>query len=857
MKQLFLYGLLIFAIGMTTPAHAQKKKKKGKGGPPPATAMAKKPKGPKKVADAIKKLQAIEGLFTFYRDSTNGALKMVITEEQLNQEFIHWFYIENGALEAGANRGSFRGSKIFRIEKYYDKIEFVVANTTSYFDPENPLSKAANANISEGIVYSGKIMAGSAKEGKYLIDADKLFLSESFAPIDRTYFRRNPNSFKLGALSKTKSKYELIKSYPENSDVRVKYVYDNRKPRNGGSRAVTDARSVSITAQHSLIQMPDNDYEPRFDDPRVGYFTTQTNDMTTDDFIAYRDFVHRWNLKKKDPGAAMSEPVKPITWWIENTTPYEWRETIKEAVLEWNKPFEKAGFKNAVVVKVQPDDADWDAGDIRYNVLRWTSSPRPPFGGYGPSFVNPRTGEILGADIMLEYSYISRRGLSEKLYTASNSAIAEGETHEDEHPSHVGHHQCALSESMQLESFFGATALQVYGSEAQSLDGMLRESMKYLIMHEVGHTMGLNHNMKSSQLFSPAELYDPVTIQDKCLTGSIMDYPTINLSPNPSTQGHYFSTALGPYDEWAIEWGYSETDEDDLDKIAARSTDPTLIFGNDADDMRAPGKGIDPRVNVFDISNDVITYSIDRIKMSLELMPELQSKLAQEGDSYMELRTAFYTTHRQISGSANNIARYIGGVYVDRAMQGQDGATKPFSPVSYQDQKRAMNALGKYVFAPDAFAAPEGLFNYLAMQRRGFNLGRGTEDPKLHARVWSAQIGVLRHILHPNTLQRISDSELYGNKYKLSEFMTDLNDAIFKADAGRSVNTYRQNLQIEYTKMLLGVITDERRYDNLSKSMALYNIKKIDRIAASTAGNVSTRAHREHLKLLIETALDD
>ena len=153
--------------------------------------------------------------------------------------------------------------------------------------------------------------------------------------------------------------------------------------------------------------MPDNDFEPRFDDPRVGYFSTEVDDQTSTSSTPYRDLIHRWDLKKKNPEAAISEPVTPITWWMENSTPLEWRETIKAAVLQWNIAFEKAGFKNAIVVKQQPDDADWDAGDIRYNVLRWTSSPQPPFGGYGPSFVNPRTGQILGADIMLEFVHFT------------------------------------------------------------------------------------------------------------------------------------------------------------------------------------------------------------------------------------------------------------------------------------------------------------------------------------------------------------------------------------------------------------------------------------------------------------------
>ena len=204
-----------------------------------------------------------------------------------------------------------------------------------------------------------------------------------------------------------------------------------------------DARSVSVIVQHSLIQLPKNNYKPRIDDPRVGFFTTQSDNMTTTDRTNYRDFINRWNLVKKDSTKPISEPKEPIVWWIENTTPHELREIIKDGVETWNIAFEKAGFKNAVQVKVQPDTADWDAGDIRYNVLRWTSSPAPPWGGYGPSFVNPRTGQILGADIMLEWTYITRRIYEDELFNNN-------ELH--------NHHNCVAGLHQQIETDFGSVS---------------------------------------------------------------------------------------------------------------------------------------------------------------------------------------------------------------------------------------------------------------------------------------------------------------------------------------------------------------------------------------------------------------
>ena len=251
LKLLTLFTLCALMFMVNDSAYAQKKKKSKKG----ATEVASKPKkkGPKKVADEIKKLQEIEGLFTLYRDSVNGGLKMVIDEDQINKEYIHWYYIENGLAEIGSFKGAFRGSKIFRVERYYDKIELVTVNTSSYFDPSNALSKSAESNISRSILFSGKIIAGSQKEGKYMVDANGLFLSEALGIVKFPNFNPNPNAFKLGNLSKTKTKYQSIKNYPENTNIAVEYVYENRSPRNGGSRSVTDARNISITVQHSLI----------------------------------------------------------------------------------------------------------------------------------------------------------------------------------------------------------------------------------------------------------------------------------------------------------------------------------------------------------------------------------------------------------------------------------------------------------------------------------------------------------------------------------------------------------------------------------------------------------------------------
>ena len=817
----------------------------------------------KTIEELTKSCKKIEGLFTIYQDTITAEVKMSIKEEQLQQEFIYFSQIADGVYEAGSFRGSYRGSTLFEIKKYFNKIEIIAPNTNFYFDPENPLSKSKDANISEALISSSKILAHDKEKGLYLINANDLFLSETLTRVKQPKRPNSPpNQFSLGSFDKNKSKIEDIKNYPENTNIKTEYVFKNPSVRNGGSEAVTDGRNVSIKVFHTFLNLPTEDYEVRRDDPRVGYFITQVNDQTATTTTNYRDRIHRWKLIKKNPEQAISEPLKPITWWIENSTPMEWREVIKEGVLAWNEAFEKAGFKNAIEVKVQPDDAEWDAGDIRYNVLRWTSSPRPPFGGYGPSMTNPKTGEIIGADIMLEFVHFTNRVFYDKLFVDPTS-VMELETLEEiqlKKGIEASPLYCSLGSVMHENLLFGTTFLQMMNASDFELEKVKKESMKALIMHEVGHTLGLNHNMKASQLFSPEELYDAEFIQGKALTGSVMDYAGLNINPDRDKQGHYADMAVGPYDIWAIQYGYQPFEnEKDREALLERSTEPELIFGNDADDMRSPGKAIDPRVMTGDLSSDQIQYSIDRIKLVNRLKKDILNQFSVEGEFYDDLRRSFYVLNSQSARAGDILSRFIGGVYVERTAAGQKGAKQPYTPVSLKDQKRAFNALSTYIFSPAAFNTPKEVYNYLAKKRRGFDFFSGPEDPKIHEIVLGYQARVLAHLLHPNTLQRILDSELYGNQYPLDSFMAELNKTMFSSDVKGNINTFRQNLQLTYVKRLIDMIKGSKasRFNMSAQSLALYNLKQIQDWVKKPKGNLSSVAHKTHLNTLIENVLKE
>ncbi|MBE85004.1 MAG: hypothetical protein CME21_20800 [Gemmatimonadetes bacterium] len=808
----------------------------------------------KTIESETKSSKRFDGLFTVFQDTTDGSLKVMIKKSQLNKEYIYFTQTVDGPTIAGHFRGNYRQTRVFSVRKHFNRIELVAENTSFYFDKDHPLRRARDANISDAILVSEKIEVDDGDAGIFLIEGG-FFLTEALHQIKRS---KDPNAkgprFSLGSLSKTKTKIRDIRNYPANTDLIIDYVYDSASPVVRGGRDVTDARSVTIALRHSLIEMPKNDYKPRADDPRIGYFATQVTDLTSTEVAPYRDMIRRWHLVKKDPKARLSRPVKPITFWIENTTPNEIRKVVKKGALAWNKAFEAAGFKDAIEVKIQPDDADWDAGDIRYNVLRWTSSPNPPFGGYGPSFVNPRTGEILGADIMLEFIYVSIRLWYDRVFETAASPIMEDPLGLPDDP-----HICTVARGLHEETLFGLQALKVMGATKLEMNKLLEEGLQRLILHEIGHTLALSHNFRATYLHDPVTIHDKGLTSKQGLTGSVMEYPAINFAPLGKKQGHYYDFVPGPYDTWAIEYGYSAALKDPkkeskrLETILARSTEPQLAYANDADDMRSSTRGIDPRAMIYDMSSDPITYGIERIELLKNLTGKLLAKYDDEGSTYQELRQAYLIlTGRQWTWG-QVFSRHIGGVYVDRAVVGQPGATKPFTPVAYEDQKRAMKAIADYILAPDAFDASPDLYSHLQRQRRGFT---GPGEPQIHARILNAHKSVLGHLLHKRTLIRITDSGLYGNTYGVHEMVGDLSGAVFAADIDGPVNTVRQNLQQEYLDRLVGVF-EGSGFDHVAKSAVLSNLRAIQTwIKRAAAADYTTTAHRELLLFKIDRAMD-
>jgi len=808
----------------------------------------------KTLEELVKDMDAHEGIFTLYKNKKSGSLSMAIREDQLNQEFLYFAFVQNGVLEAFHRRGSQLAQDVIEIRKYYDRIEFVKKNTSFIMNPDSPLANGGQANITDAVLATAKIK-GTSKDGKrFLISADGLFQTEALARIS---YNLNPRAkpfeqFSLGKLAKDKVKYGYMGVYPENMNVRTDYVYQNPKPWVSGSDRVADARSTTITVQHSFLTIPDNDFVPRRDDQRVGYFGAQITDLNSFEFMPYRDLISRWHLVKKDPGAALSEPVEPIVWWIENTTPLEYREVMKEGVLAWNSAFETAGFKNAIVVKIQPDDAEWSAEDVRYNVVRWSNTPGAG-SAFGPSYINPRTGQIMGGDVMFEHSFVSS-------YAFRGDVLGNPDAYEE--TSHAPHDinastmRCSRGHEMREMVNFGHVAMTAMGLDVSAKRKVIDQMLMELMLHEVGHALGLMHNMKASNLISNDDVHNE-SITQGMTTGSVMDYTALILAKPGQTQGDYFTTKPGPYDDWAIQFGYDPAIEGDArDALLARSTERELMFGNDADDMRSPGSGIDPRVNVWDMSSDSIGFSEDQFELVNEVTPMLMDKIADDGESWAKLRAATGTMIGYKSRPTATIANFIGGVEVNRSVQGQPGAEQPYVPIDEATQRRAMRILAEHVLAPGAFDLPTELITHSAMQRRGFDHFGGTEDVKLHQNINRVQQVVFSRLLNPTVMLRLTDTQMYGNTYSVDEMMNDLSDAVFEADLKTSVNSRRQNLQNVYVNQLVGIMGSSA-HDPRAKAATFMQLKRIENwMDKSRARDGSTKAHRAYLAHLIAKAMD-
>ena len=754
-------------------------------------------------------LEEIDGFMHIWVDKEKDDHFLQLNIADLNKEFIYFTYILDAPQASGNFGGALSDGSILEFRKFKKDIGLYKKNTRFIYDQASKISQSKLRNIQEAFIGRFKVEVHEEETSNYLIKVNSLFLSEMLTAI-------SPNippeymeyvDLNVGKIDKSKTFVDKIKNYTKNTTIDVVYGFFNPKPKNSPVDAVADKRYTFGKVRHLFVEMPDDNFEPRIADQRVGYFSEKVTDLSSYNYFPAVDLINKWRLIKKNPNAEISEPINPIIYWVENSTPEEIRPFVIEGIEAWNDAFEKAGFKNAVIAKIQPDDADWDAGDIQYNVVRWSSSPDPQFSGYGPSIANPKTGELIAADIVQEFNAIK----------------------------------------------YGYRLRKIWGYDEEN--DPLRQWIASLTMHEVGHTLGLRHNFKASWLYDANDIHDK-SITGKAHISSVMDYDPINIAPKGVKQGNFFPHGAGFYDIWAIQFGYTPNlTESTRESLLSKSSQPEYKYGTDGDAMGSPGYGIDPRAKRYDMSSDPIEYSKQRLAILDSKILELPEIFGDDGSTYTELRATFGSFLRERGRFFEGVSRLIGGVYSNRIVNGQQGKLTPYEAVAYEDQKRAMELITSELLSNDAFIFDPELLKLLQPEKRpAYNPNEdANDDPKLHDTVLGMQENILRHILSPSVMLRLSDSSKYGNKYSPVEVLEDLRNGIFVTQ--EIPNSFKRNLQSSYLDGLIGALNNDS-YDDISKAAIYSSILEIEKFTKRPYGNLETKGHLKYLNWKINKALE-
>ena len=682
-----------------------------------------------------------------------------IPKDQLGKEFLWNTQIARTTLGAGYGGGQLT-DRVVRWELHGNRVLLREVNYGLVADPKEPIEQAVRAANNDTIVMSFNV-AAFAKDGAPVLDVGRLFTS------DITEFSARQ---RLGATGFDASRtfVERVSSYPENVEAEVTVTYTrNQTPPGaagrGGAAAGAQMRpgSATVVLHHSMVKLPEKPMTARLFDERVGYFTTATMSYTHDPYRAERvRYVARWRLEKKDPGAPVSEPVKPIVYYVDSATPAKWAPWVKKGVEDWQSAFEAAGFKNAIIAKPAPtpeQDPAFSPEDVRYSVIRWL--PSTTENAQGPHISDPRTGEILNADIQVFHNVMN---LVRDWY------------------------------------FVQVGPLDPRAQKLPLPDELMGRLIEYVIAHEVGHTLGFQHNMKASSMYAQEKIRDRDWVHKMGHTPSIMDYSRFNYVAQPEDHIDVADLVprIGPYDIWAAKWGYapiagakSSDDEKHMLDQWAREQDQTAWYrfstanaaGSDpGDETEAVGDADAIRSTGLGVKN------LQRVARML-----LPATAYKEGEPYNDLAEVYGRLLAQWTLEMNHVSAIVGGFESQQKRVGQDG--RLFLPVARDRQEEAVNFL-----VENAFATPKWAVDAEILRR--------IEPVGVLNRIRNAQTGVLNSVFNDARFARLVEQEaLDGAKaYTAPELLGAVRKGIWKEldDRQVKIDAYRRNLQNAYLDLL-------------------------------------------------------
>ncbi|MGQ0643698.1 MAG: zinc-dependent metalloprotease [Gemmatimonadaceae bacterium] len=647
--------------------------------------------------------------------------------------------------------------RVVRWERLPDRVLLRAVAFDAVADDSLPIAISVASNNVGPILGAFPIQAFTRDSAGYVLDVTDFFAGDTPAISGLSPAQRR--QYQVRRLDPARSYVNAVRSFPLNIEVRHTQTYDAAEPPPPDRSGST----MTIEMSQSIVLLPQEPMRARYADARVGFFSVERVNYGLDEQkAASQRFVRRWRLEPKDPAAyargELVEPVKPIVYYIDPATPLKWRPYVRKGIEDWQGPFEKAGFKNAILAKDPPskrEDPEWDAEDIRYSVVRWAASLVR--NAVGPSTSDPRTGEIFESDITWYHNHM--RSYRNRLMIETSAANP------------------------------AARSLEIP-------EELMGETIRKVITHEVGHAIGLPHNMVASSSFPVDSLRKASFAKKYGVSATIMDYARQNYvaQPGDGLQPTDFVRRLGPFDDWVINWGYRvlpnaatpEAERQTLNEWITKQTAwPKYRY------VPQQIGGVDPRSQTEDIGDDPVratTFALANLK---RVVPNLVAYTTRAGDDYDDLNELYSETLGMWSQYMGHVTTVIGGVQVDFKSADQDGAV--FSVVPKARQKAALQFLSENVFRTPAWLTPPEI-----LARLGPPLGPTS--------ISNRQAGVLTQLLQVGRLTRLSDAETFDptNAYPAVEYLADLRRAVWSADGTPDPN--RRTLQRVHLERLAAIV---------------------------------------------------
>ena len=806
MKKLILFSLFI-TFSFSQNINAQKKKSKKNTKTEQTTPQPKKSKTPKYSDFVTAKTKTDEGLFKVHKNKDKYLYE--IPKLHFGKEMLLVTRIKEIPANLGGgyvNAGSKINTQVVVWEAYQDKILLKVKSYDAIANDSLPIYKSVKANNIEPILYAFDIATQNADSTAVLVDVTKFFTSDIKAISALPSFYRT--RYRVRRLDPSRSFINSIKSYPKNIEVIQDFTYDADAPPSNGNTG-----TITIRINQSMIVLPEDKMMPRIYDERVGYFSIGTIDYGSEALKADdKRYIRRWRLEPKDMEAykrgELVEPIKPIVYYLDPATPEKLRKYIKQGVDDWAKVFETAGFKNAIMAKYPPteeEDPEFSMEDVRYSSIRYVASTTR--NATGPSVSDPRTGEILESDIIWYHNHL--RSYRNRYLLETGAANPSART-------------------------------------LDTPDEEIGEMMRMVISHEVGHALGLPHNMAASYAYPVDSLRSGSFTQKMGIAATIMDYARYNYVAQPGDKNIRFIRQLGPYDHYAINWGYriiptAKTPEQEvktLDKwIEEKAEDPIYRFG---------GQRFDPSAQTEGIGNDQVkasTYGMSNLKIVAKNLPEWTSTQTNNYDDLSELYGELLGVWSRYVG---HVAGTIGGVFEINKKPNQQGLV--YQPVSKEKQKEAMQWLQENAFKTQDWLLDKSILANI--NESGYT-----------NRMLSLQNRQLFSLLNASTLERMIDAEVIDpDTYTVFDMIRDLRSGVFsEANYIRNVDLFRRNLQKTLIKRMGTLLNSKENYHADIKSIVRGELETLNfqlTVAKNRGVNRLTKYHYRDCLAEIKAYLD-